>query len=81
MPDRALDIGVPIATEKKTTNFRMTVVQRGSRKRRIPRKPRDAATARPDPGFSILEKSSRNGFLGIVRVGWVSRKPKGKAAC
>jgi hypothetical protein len=35
-PRRAGD-GVEIATEKKTTNFRMTVVQEFSRKRRFPR--------------------------------------------
>ena len=43
--------------------------------------PGDAATATPNPGFSILENPSRNGFLGIVRLRWVSRKPGGGTAC
>src|SRR5262249_52302614 len=36
-----------------------------------------AVTTTSNPGFSILEISSRNGFLGIVRLRWVSRKPGG----
>jgi hypothetical protein len=74
-------LGVPIVTEKKTTIFRMTVVQTHYRKRRFPRRSRDATAAMPDPSFSILESPSRNGFLGIVRLRWVSRKPEGATGC
>jgi hypothetical protein len=73
--------GVPIVKEKKPTIFRLTFVQRRSGKRRSLRRARDVTMATPDPGLLILEIPSRNGFLGIVRLRWVSRKPKGGTIC
>src|SRR5262249_59342369 len=45
---------------------------RASQKRRVSRSPKGAATATSNPGISIHETPSRDGFLGIVGLRWVS---------
>src|SRR5262245_31421390 len=66
--------GVPIASEKNPTIFRMTVVQWPPRKRWFPRTAKLLRRVPQILRVSILDKRSRMRFLDSAHRRWVSRR-------